>query len=227
MPENSAFNEAVSATRIKVALFRQIHHLPLVWQGATDFRFDATCDAVTKDGWEEVTDPLRSLATDRNTPDPDPDAFNEFVYFHDFVRDFLFPHGGHKPYRLFEKPDPGTITASFDNKGGTQDFDIERLTLHIFRTKVAILTVETVHKAGDEPLTLARVQTIIDHFRRSYTPFWSEGQPQRVPLSLSVSTGATAKAQDQKEMASFLEKHRKTGADAPLLEPWEIGRAHV
>ena len=208
------------AEDIKVSLFRQIHHMPLVWQGEGDFLIDEICKDLTKTpkSWCEIENPLRALSKSRD--DADPDVFNEVVYFHDFARDFLYPHGKNPAFRLFEKRNPGTITASFANNGGTHDFTIERLTLHIFRTKTAILTVETLHKAQEAPINLAQVQTIIDHFRRSYTPFWNDEHPSKVPTKLELSDGTKATKQKQSEMIKALEDNFGACADAPLLEPW-------
>jgi len=220
MPAMATDTKGRPAGDIPVALFRQIHHMPLVWQGKEEFQLDAISRNLTSKngGWHEIANPLRALAEDRDHPDPE--SFNEVVYFHDFAREFLYPNGKNRAFRLFEKREPGEITASFANNGGTHDFTIERLTLHIFRTKTAMLTVETLHKPQETPITLAQVQTIIDHFRRSYTPFWTNGSPARVPSELCLSTGVMAIEQKQGEMIAFLEENRGTCADAPLLEPW-------
>jgi len=205
------------AKNIKVSKFRQIHHFPLVWksenQTGAAFNFDQICDSIKNAGWLPKNDPLKALSS--NEEETDPEVYNEFVYFYEFVRDFLFPKGSKPPYRLFSKPTPYTLTAEFLNEGGKQHFSVLRQTLHVFTTKTVILTVETQCDCTS-PITLAQVQTIVDHFRRCYTPYWDNGVPQRVPLKLEID-GIEAQKQDQKEMAECAGS--RSGV-IPLLEPW-------
>jgi hypothetical protein len=213
---------STQSSNIPVAEFRQIHHLPLVWQGQDYDAFLRRLDSDT--AWNEITEQnsLRLLASDRSKRDTD--VFSEFVYFHDFVRDFLYPHGPveNRPFRLFEQSDPGGLTASFGNGGGTHAFKIERLTLHLFATKIAIVTVETTHIADDArpELTLAQVLTIIDQFRRSYIPYWNGETPGGVPQNVTLNGKEHTDTQSQLSSVEFLEGNRSTGADAPLLQPW-------
>ncbi len=210
--------ESLPATKILVSRFRQIHHLPLIWQGRGRFVPATIREQLVAAGWAPIDDPLNALSEDSKQPDPD--VFNEYVYFHDFARKFLYPDGDAAPFQLFRRENPGGISAEFGNDCGWHGFEIVRLTLHLFRTGTIVITVETLHD-GKGNLTLAQVQTIIDHFRRSYTPFWSNGQPQRVPRCLRLTSGKSAGEQTQGAMVDFLHENRGTGADAPLLEPWK------
>ena len=212
----------VSAAQIEVAQFVQIHHLPLVWQGDTDF-FDIEKErkSLIKSGWKGIDDPLSALSEEKTAHDND--VFNEVVYFYDFARKFLYPRGSPDDdcaFYLFHRENPGSVQAQFSNVRGEQTFLIKRLHLHLFRTGTIIITVETEHD-GKTELSLADVQTIIDHFRRSYTPYWDGCAPQGIPLSLTLSTGAAAENQLQDQTVDFLYKNRENGADAPLLEPWK------
>ena len=212
-------SQSISAKNIPVSLFRQIHHMPLVWCGTGEFSSKWVGEELESEGWNEVQEPLRVLAKGHSSSDDE--AFNEIVYFHDFARDFLYPTGASRSFRMFEKQGLGAITVTISDLD-KHELQVERITIHLFRTRIAILTVETLHKGGEAPLTLAKVQTLIDYFRRSYTPFWDKkGQPSKVPVSINISGHEFPNSQCQPSMIKFLEGEGNTLTDAPLLEPWK------
>ena len=183
------------ARDIGVADFRLLFQLPLFldsrdakvapgWIATTRERERAK---LMKSGlWTEVTDPPRY---------PDGTGFGAFVYFHDFVQQFLFPRKDDRgAFTLYQRTDLKHLSAMFfvapKIPQARHDFAIDRLSLHLFEIGVAILTLElrwTGQDSGDA-LTLADTQRITDHLRRSYTSFFTEdGFAARVPTGVTLN----------------------------------------
>lgn len=180
------------ASDIAVADFRLLFQWPLIWAPANGKAFDRDRlhRDLTREKWEHVPDPLKLLAEDP--------SYEEFIYFHDFTQDFLFPRGTRgKPtdesFRLYRREDIARLVAVLPDPAGGKAFDltfvVDRLTLHVFDLGVAVMTLELrCEPAG--PLTLAQCQTAIDRLRRSYVPFWTDGLGMaagRVPLSVALN----------------------------------------
>lgn len=182
--------------------FRQILFLPLIRPEApdsNDLRAEpiwrkTEARALTRargfDGkpcWVEINDHMRHLTPDG--ADVDRWAYQEFVYFHEFIQSVLFDDGqgwtkqdSPRPLRMFKRVDivgmKVTIPIEEELFGASEmvvPLIVERLNLYLFSQGVAILCVEVIADplwAPDSlPPTLAHVQALQNALRRLYPPY--------------------------------------------------------
>ncbi|WP_298368775.1 hypothetical protein [Azospirillum sp.] len=141
---------------------------------------DEAAEALEKSGWAESDHLLRHL----DMADGGQDEYQEYVYFHPFVRDFLFGKDEKsKEIRLFLCPDYVGLDAAFDldADGFAVQFRVERANMYLFDAGIAVLALEIVND-GDiivacrhESMQLKHAQIIQERLRRAYPPFWFSG----------------------------------------------------
>jgi len=172
--------EKTDAAAQEIEILRQIHHLPLILRDHVN--------EPKREGWTSVSDPFDILKG--NDAEHQKWTAQEFNYFHDTIQNFLFACDDKEPkaFDLYRRDDLKEIHIEIDDR--VHVLSVERLTLHEFKAwpRVAILTLETLHtgcKDGNS-LTLADTQSLIDHMRRSYVPFWNGTSPARCPVSVSL-----------------------------------------
>lgn len=210
--------DKVAAIDQPVAILRKIHHWPLLLR-------DKVCEPWLDPAWTLVDDPLTLLGDD---PASQQWAVQEFNYFHDTIQRFLYDPES-QAFKLYRRNDIAEIVVETGER--THCLSVERLTLHVFGTKprVAVLTLETLHQGfgGGQPLNLADVQTLIDHMRRSYVPFWKGRDPARCSDSVTLIrtdqnglhypiSANPAQSPD----AAFKAIQNDRGNDAPLFDHW-------
>lgn len=148
-----------------------------------------TQTALAQGKWKAVPDPLEYPPA-IDPKDTDSGGYGQFAYFHDFVQKFLFSKGDNPPFTLYERTDIREFHLWLPGGGEkpSHRFQVDRLSLHLFDFGTAIVTLELdwQGKAAKGPLNLAEVQDIIDHIRRTYTPFWIGKTPQRVPKKVEL-----------------------------------------
>ncbi|NIZ11931.1 hypothetical protein [Phaeobacter sp. HF9A] len=180
------------ATEIPVHQFRLLYQWPLILSpaggtAAIKRERKAALDALHADKNWSVADPLHVVKMGDSAKDGGP--YGEFVYFHDFAQDFLYPKAGDEnaSFVLFERHDLKQLSATFDAGAGAfgLDFAVERLTLHMFDLGIAIMTLELTHQGP--AITLDKAQTALDYLRRTYVPFWTSGTAQRCPQSVRLN----------------------------------------
>jgi hypothetical protein len=101
--------------------------------------------------WSRIDDPLQHIPL--TTPQDRRHAYAEFVYFHEFIQNFLYvsrlsPSNAEgafdEPFRLCRRMNIEHFDVSFT--GGFEErsarFHVDRCLLYLFRTGVAILAVE-------------------------------------------------------------------------------------
>jgi hypothetical protein len=207
----------------------------LIWP----FRLDVTAEKTTEriqaavsgiaaglgPNWRQEKNPLRHL--DPGAADPSADAYAEFVYFHPFIRKFLYDDTS--SLLLFRRDDIRSLQADF----GTfrLSLSVERCLLYLFpATGNAVLALELAAGAkgevpmvqGDRPLSLAHVMDVLERLRRAYPPFWVNAtSPGLSPVSVHWLTG-TGERLDQGEdltlesAARWVHEHRCS----PLSAHW-------
>ena len=207
------------ADQIHVAAFRQIFHWPLSLSKPKEPEKDI--DQITNNlgsPWQEVNDR--------------PDAYEEGVYFHDVVQDFLYPDALRKEHRTFQRKDISELSLTIGGK--KRDFTVARLDLDLFRAGSAIVTLELVAKM---PGTLADVELVIDHARRAFPGYWFNAEqddkkpaiwvaglcPSDAVLTIAGTKTPLVQAPRDEQRAHW----RETGR--PMLFPWwqEIARPLV
>jgi len=138
--------------------------------------------------WQQVTDLFNAAnaqVLDKDSFNKTKQGYSDFIYFHDFISDFLC-HGEDKT-----SPKEGGITntgslyllkrddirtAKISTKGRTLVLPIERFQLYFSKTGIAMLLVEFSWRRTDyEALSLAEVQTLLDEIRRCYPPYMKKG----------------------------------------------------
>ncbi len=194
-----------SAADIAVKGFRQIFHWPL--------------SLLEPEGSKPIIERLaRSVGEVWSDRQPDP-TYEEIVYFHDFVQDFLYDNPSDKSsdHWRFKRDDIRTLKLSI---GGRETcFAVDRLWLDLFSFGVAIVTLEI---RSTESLTLARTQTLIDHARRAFPGYWNEGIPGLCPVSATLGNGAGEERHLVAEPEALLRNWRPAPRKRPLprIFPW-------
>lgn len=183
------------ASEIGVHAFRQIFQWPLVLRTKPGDDAETIAAALDKAAplkhsakWTEERNHLATLPGEEVNH-----AYEEVVYFHDFAQKFLYPTGAEPLFRLWHRKDVHWIDAKIGET--IYRFNVERITLHVFRLGTAILTVEvTLQQPCDRPVNLAETQTIIDHLRRSYPAFWNDKDACLLPKEAECSPKEAARS---------------------------------
>lgn len=158
-------------------------------------------DALTASGrWRRVADPLRHLRPE-SPEGADIAEYQEFVYFHPFVRHFLYGAQADSPVALFHRPDIRAVCLELHN-GVTGAFTVTlpvaRLNLYILSCGIAVLALEIASGSardgqppamvetpgGPRPLSLAHAQVILEQFRRVYPPYWQGDRAGLCPMQV-------------------------------------------
>lgn len=180
-----------TATDIRVHEYRQILIWPFRLEGKeTDPKKlrNAVAATLKEPEWREVENLSHHLAADNGALEARQENYQEYMYFHPFVRDFLF--GGYKyrdvekrPIRLFRRTGLRQACFGFDNELTGEFsawFNIKRLNLYLFDTGVAILVAEfcnggcvTGADGRVRCMNLAHAETVLERLRRAYPPYWS------------------------------------------------------
>lgn len=172
--------EKKSADQLAVSHFRQIFHLPLSLLKpengeALVAQMAGISAALSRDSarWQHCGDPMQETGSSA--------VYREAAYFHDFVRDFLYPKSGKAAAgrACFRRVDLEGSEMVFTVNETPAPFKIIRLNLDLFNFGVAILTLEL--EFTGENLRLDRAQTIIDHIRRAFPGFWFGDEPTSLP----------------------------------------------
>lgn len=174
--------------------FRQILVWPFRLEGGrvTDPRGlrDEAAKALAGGGWIEIPRLLDHLGTTEDGQG----AYQEFVYFHPFVRNFLYGKNGESDeIRLFRCTGCDGLDATFgtDAEAFTVEFQVERANLYLFDAGIAVLALELrnggdiIAADGAQPMRLHHAQIVQERLRRAYPPYWdAEGRAGFMPTSV-------------------------------------------
>lgn len=218
--------------------------LPLVQRWANQF---------ASGGWKPHP-PERKKAGEKLVEPPvyqtsDGFGYEEIVYFHPFVRDFLYGDGKTKPkdravhHLSFDKAKRVRVTfTSFRFVKGreetvTLELKVDRVELYLCKPNVALFVVEVSSpkrvrdgKATDEEVKLAQVLDFQDQFRRIYPPFWydpKEGDPEPKPglcptaVEWLDGTDNLLAPHDCTEKPDTFKEFTRDGAEPPVFWHWQ------
>lgn len=174
---------------VQVHEYRQILVWPFRLEGAESDPAklrNAAAAALKEPEWREVKNLSHHLSREAKTLDDRQEGYQEFMYFHAFVRDFLFSAGDsdvkNRPIRLFRRTGLRRACFDFDNElTGVFSvwLNIKRLNLYLFDTGVAIFAAEFcndgwVRDADGQVrrMNLAHAETVLEQLRRAYPPYW-------------------------------------------------------
>ena len=164
-----------------VNLFDEILLWPVRLVGSPEFtegREPRVDREATLDRWTEILTSGSSKwrAADVHKGELSDNEYAERVYFHPFVRQFLY--GGERrrpPLRRLTRHDVGRVRIQFGTS--SIELDVRRVEL-LLDIRVAILAVEIISRGT---LTLDEALLIRDQFRRVYPPFWMDSLPGLCP----------------------------------------------
>ncbi|WP_339774712.1 hypothetical protein [uncultured Thalassospira sp.] len=213
------------ATEIPVKDFRQIFVWPLVLDKKPGENwFNDLSKKICGPNWKKVSDLWQPVTGKQDDNDNSIlGTYEEAVYFHDFVRDFLYQKDGDAQQKVFQRKDLKTLTATIGDGTSDKDyhFAIDHCTLHFFPFGVAILTLELGFDAGaNTPLTLDQAQTLIDYLRRAYAPFWKDGAPGLSPKNVTINDVPCGLGDLQDRTTASAAMHKR-GFREPMFPWWE------
>ena len=116
-------------------------------------------------------------------PIPEEFAYEETIYFHPFVRDFLMGDGGTRKrdlnVRLLTRDDVKSVEVELSDRGRSKvRLGVQRVQLYLMKPCVGVLGVEL----SGTGLRLGLLQDFQDQFRRIYPPFWIPTEKSNVNL---------------------------------------------
>ncbi len=140
--------------------------------------------------------------------------YSEIVYFHSFVRDFLYGGDGsvaaERPLRVFERTemDSVCVTVTVTDKLAYR-LAVERVELYVFHSAVAIFVLEVKRPKrvgdGSRTIPLAEIIDLQSVLRIAFPRRWnSQGLPSESPLSVELGKAGEAppEGQDYKPLES-------------------------
>lgn len=192
--------------------------------------------------WQKIPDPLGHLSAEPVA------EYQEFVYFHPFVRRFLYGDGDPAPFTLHGRVGVAAVDLSLDNRvTGPFDvrLDVERANLYLFDNGNAVLALEVaagcvreneerparIRSGGDwRPMALAHAQVILERFRRAFPPYWLKNGKAGLSPGMVGWIGEGLEAWScmpgAAECVRHVVKHRQPPLAshwARLLEPLDFG----
>ena len=224
--------ELEAAAGIAVSRFRQILIWPLLLKfhrgGFSGDQVLSECAESLKDQW----DPIDIVAERCGEHAP----YEEIVYFHLFVRDFLYGDARTKSpsmhaYRRRAKVRSVSFVLGVDQPKCYESL-VERVELYVFDTAIALFVIEVDHpvkrREGDGPteqVPLNEVEMILDEFRRAYPPYWRDhkdrpSSPQRIPMQVTWNLDKGGKSEAFKPNRGKMVEDVKKGAEPPIAPHW-------
>jgi hypothetical protein len=212
-----------STSQIPVTKFHHTLLWPLLLRGHEEdpHKIDPFLQALRAAGWEEFELGTTGVAADF--------TYEEIVYFHPFVRDFLFGDGYTKTenrlLRRMKYPKLTGVKVGLPD-GTNLDLRVERAELRLIRPRVLLVILEISNRRGDTeertPLTLEQVLVLQSNFRRAYPPYFL-GEKQGDTLrsfewvGLTTPSGTRTLAAGRQPFEVFL----REGAEPPVYDHWQ------
>lgn len=181
-----------NAQDITVRGFRHIVFCPLLMRGqpaseAPDRTPDRKHEGMLQPWVTELTE--GGLWTELSAAQIHPRfTYEQIVYFHPFVRDFLFGDGDsqseNRTTRVLSRTDVRAVEVELgkEQPAGTKiRLDVLRTELYLCKPCVAILVIEVtnpIRVGREQPPSLDELQDLTDQFRRLYPPFWRKNDPE-------------------------------------------------
>lgn len=172
---------ARAAKEIPVSALRQTLIWPFIVSDAERPKehTETLCAMLRENGWTP-TPPLDLIP---KSDGPVVGGYEEAVYFHDFVRDFLYCTGEDVPMQIFKRSNLQGLTARIN--GQDRFFAVDLCAVQVFQVGVVLLTLDLRYEGPS--LNLAEAQTIMDHLRRAYPGFWfGKGKPGLCPTRVAL-----------------------------------------
>ncbi|MFO0902141.1 MAG: hypothetical protein U0939_04025 [Pirellulales bacterium] len=220
------------ATDIEVEVFHDTLIWPLLLRGAEDIAgIDRFLEAFGAAGWREAED---GLSVHRDF------EYDEIVYFHPFVRDFLFGDGATKvvdrTVRRFVRRDVSQVEVEIKTGKAlgettfTACLKVERVELWLMRPRIAMLVVEISNRRPEASvaidrsdarsrLSLAQVLYLQSQLRNIYPPFFEGDRHGDCPVRV-VWKGLPAVGDELRPSVEDLSTFVRIGAEPPMYAHW-------
>ncbi len=234
------------SSEIEVAEFRQILIWPLllfevdnngvkqpreqqnVWEKVTKRLVDDGKGPWTwRDKGQDVVQLKDQVGCDGSKIYQDEQDFSEIVYFHSFVRDFLYGGDGksakQRPLRVFTRDDVKECDVTLVS-GETYSHSVVRIEFYLVESGVAVLVVElaTPNRQDKQPIKLSEALELQNVLRMAFPRRWNDkGKPSESPLRVEFKAGsATRMQQDYRTKDDFVPvvRHR---AELPAAKHWK------
>lgn len=170
------------AKEIEVRAFRHTVLCPLLLRGDPRLESERSDDQGILESWVQNFTKTRTWKERTEAGIDQRYSYNQIVYFHPFVRDFLFGDGDKTPHnnamRLLTRDDVKSLEVELGNwqpEGVKLRFDVTRIELYLCKPCIAILVIEVQNPRytdKDGSVKLSELQDFTDQFRRLYPPFW-------------------------------------------------------
>lgn len=237
------------ASEIEVQAFRHIVLCPLLLRGDPRPENERSHSHSSLQGWVEKFTSGQTWKEHDEQGIHKRFSYNQIVYFHPFVRDFLFGDGdqnpANNPTRLLVRDDIKGLEVELGRwqpEGVRLKFDVDRVELYLCKPCVAILRVEVSqprYVEGAETVKLSELQDFTDQFRRMYAPFWwdegDKGLDATEPglclrdLKWQLSSGHSVSVNDSiapeydcslRSPKQQFDEFTRQGAEPPLFNHW-------
>jgi len=146
---------------------------------------------------------------DRGTAPTGDLHYAEYLYFHPFVRQFLYPsQPGEEHLRILGRDDVRGVEVRFGYEGYQRRLTIDRVHLYVFQTRVAILVVEV---EAIEPMPRSEAMAFLEEFRKVYAPYFDHSRAGKCPESVQwldgsgIPIGDASTLQDPSEQRKSVE----------------------
>ena len=237
METESDINDSRHPNEIEVSSYRLIYHVPLV-----DKMFD-----VSKKLYVSPTTDTKGEFESSNDWVPQPpggffegfsqsERFAETVYFHNFVRQFLYKTNGDSNFvNTFHRNKKSLEFPSVRVDFGDREISLEltRQRVQFFRSGLAIMMLElkcvgvasidkeTGRSGGQRSLNLGDVMMTNDLLRRLFAPYYDKKslEPGGIPKKVVVEEQSYAEGGDLNAQVSRLENN--TENDPLILPHWD------
>lgn len=142
------------------------------------------CDAQPAAWFERELLPLHPTAQDQFDQHPpglsSEPTYEEFVYFHPFVRDFLYGNGLDQSdpiMRCLEREDVRFAQVELED-GRQVELEVPRVELYLCKPLVAMLVVEVVLPGHAGPISLDKTLKLQSQLRQLYPPYFMGPAPE-------------------------------------------------